>query len=259
MRRLALALLLAGCDGVSAASGAREPIRVRNAAFFGGDLPAGAGPEVLTIDSQNNLLSQGQAGKRLGGDAAKGANAIALRLGDVGTGYWILPVGAPDPQTPGALSWEAVCDFSRDLPSGRHELVVAASDDASEFGPHNSIPLLVQSLVPDAPAVVSLAWDSPADLDLRVVGPAGAIAVDRDSNAGCADGTRVESAVLPEPAPPGLYQVWVDMFAPCGAPAASFVLTVRVAGAAALTQKGRLVDLDADGGSPGLFVTEFSL
>ncbi len=249
----------AGCSGVEADSGTREPLRVRNAQFIAGELPTGSGPAVLTIDSQNNLLVQGQAGKRLGGDAGAGATSVALRLTEVGRGYWVRPVGSPDPQTPGALAWEAVCDFARDLRPGKYQLEFSAGDADGNFGPANSIPLLVQSLVPAVANVVSLEWDSDADLDLRVVGPDGkSLSLDRDAGAACnRDGLRLEDAAF-EPVHAGIYQVWVDMNAACGAPVADFVVTVRAGGRKAAEAKGRLLDIDADGGATGLFVMEFS-
>jgi hypothetical protein len=130
--------------------------------------------------------------------------------------------------------------------------------------------------------VISLAWDSAADLDLHVVTPGGAEldpkhpittmasdpstpppgagVLDRDSNGSCvADNLRQEDAVFADAPAPGIYVVRVDMFASCGAPAADFVLTERVDGVVKQTVKGRLLDIDADGGGPGsgLFVAQF--
>jgi hypothetical protein len=287
MRRallLGLSLLASGCDdGVSASSGVGEPIRVRGGQFFEGTIPAATdGPEVATVDSQNNLVTQGQAGKKLSGVAKKGAFAVAARFQDLGTGYWIVPVGPEDPQTQGDLTWEMVIDYSATLAPGKHSLLLAASSETGAFGPTRDLPILVQSLTPEGAAVISLSWDSGADLDLHVIGPngketdpkhlttaveidgglpPGAGTIDRDANAGCGqNGYRTESLVFVDPPAPGLYQIRVDMFDACSAPAANFVITARQAGKSVLTAKGRLLGLDADGGGPGsgLFVGEAS-
>lgn len=288
MKRSALVLgllwLASGCDdGVSATSGLGEPIRVRGGQFFEGPLPgATGGPEVATIDSQNNLVTQGQAGKKLAGVAKKGATAVAARFEDLGTGYWIVPVGPEDPQTEGDLSWEMVMDYSASVKPGKHALLLAASDQLGTFGPTRDLPILVQALTPEGAAVISLSWDSNADLDLHVIGPngkeadpkhvttaldmdgslpPGAGVIDRDANAGCGqNGYRSESLIFVDPPAPGLYQIRVDMFDACGAAAASFVISARQAGKTVFATKGRLLDLDADGGGPGsgLFVGEAS-
>ena len=54
--------------------------------------------------------------------------------------------------------------------------------------------------------------------------------------------------------------VAIAVLVACSAPAANFVITARQAGKSVLTAKGRLLDLDADGGGPGsgLFVGEAS-
>jgi hypothetical protein len=279
---LGLCFLAAGCDdGVSATSGLGEPIRVRGGQFFEGAIPgATGGPEVATIDSQNNLVTQGQAGKKLAGVAKKGSTAVAARLEDLGTGYWIVPVGPEDPQTEGDLSWEMVIDYSTSARPGKHSLVLAASDQLGTFGPTRDLPILIQSLTPEGAAGITLSWDSNADLDLHVIGPngkeadpkhlttafdvdgglpPGAGAIDRDANAGCGqNGYRSETLVFVDPPAPGTYQIRVDMFDACSASAANFVVSARRAGTSVFSAKGRLLDLDADGGGPGsgLFVGE---
>lgn len=289
---LACSVLLAGCgDGVPFTRAASEPVLVAGGQFFPGAIPADTGgPQVLAPNSQNNVVFAGQAGKKLTGDATKGATSLAVRLEEVGSGYWIVPVGDPDPQTESALTWEADCDFSARLHPGplplspdhpHYHLQLAAGDGAGAFGPVTALGIYVLSPVPAGKVVISLAWDSAADLDLHLTTPEGkevygkspttstspitdptmipaSVGVlDRDSNAQCVqDNFREEDVVFQGQPPPGVYLVRVDMFAACGAPAADFVLTVRVDGAVTRTVKGRLLDLDADGGGPGagLFV-----
>jgi hypothetical protein len=208
-----------------------------------------------------------------------------MRLADVGTGYWVVPTQLVDPQT-GDLTWEACVDFGRDLAPGPHTLQLAAVDADGHFGKTSEdVQLVVQPLPPKGQVVLALTWDSDADLDLEVTTPTGKIVdpkhpstadasgdagvvpsaahvgkIDRDSNAGCVpDGYREEDLVFQDAPSPGLWQVRVNMFAACGAPAANFTVTVYVDGQPWRTVPGRLVDTDANGGAgTGLFVTEMT-
>jgi hypothetical protein len=115
-------------------------------------------------------------------------------------------------------------------------------------------------------AAITLTWDRPVDLDLQVVAPDGRIVnskhpmlhepeddepadvnaphIDRDSNANCQDGYRSESLVWPTvpPAdgetelPAGLYQVYVNLFDPCGQPTVNF--RVKITSTVALDDAG---------------------
>jgi hypothetical protein len=290
-RPIALALLLGATacdDGTSPRTGLTEPIRVRGGQWVPGDLPEGeAGPAVLTVNSLDNLIQKGASGKRFSGNAARGATTIAVRFKHIGSGYWITPVGTPDPQIEGALTWEVVVDFAQNIQPGRHPLTFAAVNTAGAFGPSSELPLFVASSVPEGKVVISLAWDSPADLDLHLIAPngkeldpkhvttsaadstdggadalpAGTGVLDRDSNAACIeDGLRAENVVFADAPLPGKYRIRVNMFSACRAAAANFVVTVRRDAAIVFVQKGRLLDLDADGGGfgAGLAVGEIS-
>ena len=79
-----------------------------------------------------------------------------------------------------------------------------------------------------------------------------------DSNASCVqDGYRMENVVWSDAPEVGTYVVNVDMFSACGAPAATFSFSLYVDGQEIVHKVGRLLDIDADSGGPGLFVTEF--
>lgn len=120
---------------------------------------------------------------------------------------------------------------------------------------------------------VSVAWDSPADVDLHVVEPSGAEiywaaaasagggVLDLDSNAGClSDGPRNENITYPGVTPPaGAYIVRVDNWDSCGATATNFVVTIRVAGHALQILQGQFTDPGdhGDAGS-GLTVGSFT-
>ena len=317
IRRLAALslLLLAGCDdyGVQPSTGASEPLQVEGGEFFPGPLPSGSGPKVDTFNSAVNPIVAGEAGITITGDADPTATTVLLAFADLGSGYWSVPVTGPDSSTPlnctpgGAggsgqdggtttaceMAWTAVCDFSRDLPLGEQTLLLSAMNADGVAGSSQSYTLFVESFVPTecppgsgkpCPAVISLAWDSGADLDLHLVAPdgieldaqnpttatpaqlmmAGGMVpegtgyLDRDSNGSCVeDGYREEDVVFPTYPAPGTYVVRVDMFSSCGAPAANFTVTVRVNGIAKGKFSGRMLAVQADGGGPGmgLFIT----
>ena len=118
------------------------------------------------------------------------------------------------------------------------------------------------------PVQVSVAWDSPADVDLHVVEPgteeiyygndqsaAGGV-LDLDSNAGCgSDGPRNENITYPSATPPsGTYTVRVDYWSSCGASATNYVVTIRVAGHAVQAFQGQFTGT-GDGGGAGSGVT----
>jgi hypothetical protein len=289
--------VLAACGGTSAPSGAGEPIRVHGGQFFEGALPTGsAGPAITTLNSQNNAVPQGEEEKKLGGDAKKGAYSVAVRFEDLGTGYWVVPVGPEDPQTDGDLTWDTSSDFARDIQLGKHTLGFVAADQDGNWGPIFELPIVITPSVPDGKVVLSLTWDADVDLDLHLIAPdgkeldpkhvttsadpdagldptsggAGVGILDRDSNGACSiDGRRQEDIVFATAPAPGHYLVRVDMFSACGLPSVSFTVNEYVPGDAvvdggtppmALRRKfpGRLLDVDADGGGPGsgLFVAE---
>jgi hypothetical protein len=268
-------LLGIGCDGQTSPSGLGEPIVVRAGAFQEGDLPgspplgdvevdAGAkpeGPHVTVLDSANRVLIPGQSGKQLGGRVTDDASSVGLRFGDLGTGFWVVPLGAPDPQNPGELGWSLVYDVGHDVPPGLHPLRVAAIDDSGGAGTQKELVVCVTSAVPDnlnacdttiSPpfAVLSLGWDADVDLDLVLVTPEGKIvdpkhpstslavdggvapgpsdgALDRDSDANCViDGVRRENVVWQKKPRAGDYLVYARLCSACSLSAARFTASL---------------------------------
>jgi hypothetical protein len=231
---------------------------------------------------------------------------VALRLLDLGSGYWLFPVGAPDPTAQGEYAWSARVDFAREIPSGEHELLLAALDRNGHAGAQFSSRLCFTSPLGDdsvcdprqAPpaAVLSLSWDAGADLDLRVITPAGKIVdakhpstalaadagaavdvtgpgvgvLDRDSVRACvADGVQRENLIFASEPAAGSYSLYANLYDGCGLPGARFTLSVHRAipdadgGAARLTEtfrrSGVLLAGDANAGAElGMFVTTFS-
>jgi hypothetical protein len=296
MRKVSLAALsalclatlgLSGCgDSQAAPSGITEPIRVANGQFIEGAFPTShdSGPAITQFSIPNSQFLAGTTGKVIKGLASPGSQSVAFQLEGLGTGYWVLPVGAPDPTEQGALSWAATCDFSHDLAPGLQPLSIAASGPDGQFGPVATETLNIESLIPTGHVVASLTWGANADLDIHLVSPDGkeldpkhpntigsddatgkpvahSGLLDRDSMAGCVpDGVRTENVVWSDNPTPGTYLVRADMFSACGQPAATFVFSLYVDGQVVLKKTGRLLDIDADGGGPGsgLFVTDFT-
>ena len=164
--------------------------------------------------------------------------------------------------TPPRLNFSARVDFSPDLATGPLIVYVVPLTRSGEAGVQFEEPICIASSGAEAnaacsgrvdppAAAITLTWDRPVDLDLQVVAPDGRIVsakhpmlhepedgppdlnlphVNRDSNANCVDGYRSESLVWPivPPAegetelPSGLYQVYVNLFDPCGQPAVTF-------------------------------------
>ena len=123
------------------------------------------------------------------------------------------------------------------------------------------------------PIQVSVAWDSPADVDLHVVEPgteeiywadaqsaAGGV-LDLDSNAGCgSDGPRNENITYPSVTPPsGTYTVRVDYWSNCNAAATNYVVTIRVDGHAIQVFQGQFTGTgDAGGAGSGVTIGTFA-
>lgn len=280
-----VAFAVACVDSARAPTALGEPIRVENGQFHEGAQPQGTdGPAVITYDSSNNLVPQGALNRKLTGDVKKGASAIAIRFADIGSGYWIVPVGVPDPQTDGDLTYEIDYDLDRLAPIGDHTLRLSAVDLDGHWGPVQELPITIASRIPQGQVVITLEWDTDVDLDLELVAPWGKTLdakhpstaptapdsgidpttpgvgeLDHDSNGNCViDGLREESAVFSAPPFPGLYHVYANLFDACGRDSARFTLTVRVDGEVKLQRAGEvLAAYDSTGGqSLGLFVTD---
>lgn len=274
-----VALAFAACDGVSNKGAFGEPFRVRGAQFVRGPLPgsapalpppvvdagaADAGPPPATrpltvtgIVTLNPNVYAGEGSKQISGRATTDTASVALRFDDIGTGYWVLPVGAADPLYPGEVSWSAACDFDPNAPPGLHPLRAVAIDGSGHAGAQSEQGFCLQGKVPDnlhachpqlpsPEAVFTLTWDQDVDLDLLVVSPTGreidpkhplvdpvdagarpaaaAALVDHDSLASCTpDGRRQEDLVF-QGRPTGTWEIYVNLFDACKKPAVTFTV-----------------------------------
>jgi hypothetical protein len=270
-------MLAASCTGeqTSPNTGIGEPVRIESGQFVPGLLPgspqlaadaapeAGVDPQVTDVNVANTAIEQGELGLVFSGHATTDAQTVGVRFADMGSGYWVVPVGAPDPTDEGLLTWQASADFGRNLTPGFHDLVFAAISANGSSGTQSDLSVCIDTPVPDnlnicvpkrppPAAVLSLSWDSPVNLDLVVEDPSGVIVggttpsseppdagvaankangvLDRDSNANCViDDIDREDLVWQSTPATGQYQVWLDLFSACGQPAVTFSVSLWLA------------------------------
>ncbi|APR84050.1 Hypothetical protein A7982_09399 [Minicystis rosea] len=237
------ALSLLGCNGVSADRGLDAWMVVSGAQFFAGSMPeAQDGPPVAAIDLSSNYFTAGEIDKPLRGALDPAATAAAVGLtGD--RGHWIIPAGLPDVTAPGFPTFDVTLSFAPSVPAGPYDLVVRAVDESDRFGPPETLPLTASAAPSPAGAlVISLRWDTNADLDVHVVLPGGGVIwkgditeggglLDADSNAACViDGRRREHVVFADPPAAGHYAVLVDTFSLCDETFANWEAEARLDG-----------------------------
>jgi hypothetical protein len=272
---LAIAAAALGCRTTADAGvGLDAQLRVEGAQFVAGDIDTatpGEGPAVISVFNSLTAVQPGEREKPLAGTLAATAATVALGLrGD--RGYWIVVAGPASLDAPDLPTFMATLSFSPALPLGALTLVARAVDAQGRFGAPSIVPLASAPLPPPTGTlVVSLRWDSEADLDLHLVIPGGVEVwagnlnsyrlpppgtpvdaaawrgggiLDFDSNAGCViDGRRQENVVWQSPPPPGSYLVRVDTASLCGAAAARWTADV--------TSDGTLIDSAAGESLPG--------
>ncbi len=273
-----------------------------------GMLPAT--PTVLEVTIPP-AIRVGSATFQIPGVISSDAAAVGFRFADIGSGYWVRP-GANASQT-GGFSFSADATISADAPVGKHTLLFAGIGPNGQSGTEQAYSVCLEPPFPDKlssadpalpgnacdpsqrpPAlVVSLAWDTPVDLDLEVVTPSGKLVdpkhpntatpvdgmvdldqpgvgvLDGDSNADCKlDERNRENLVFETPPEAGRYQVYADLYEACGKSSVRFELSLVSAQpgtdpgtfeqATTFRQGGVLTAAQADGGAElGLFVTEF--
>ena len=263
------ALALGACsDGASSDPALGSRLRLASAQFVPGATPvAKNGPEVATLELLSTTIWPGYAEQPLRGALGRSATAVTLALsGD--SGYWVVPAGVPDVSAPDLPTFRSVASYARSLREGAYTLEARAVDERGQFGP----PLRqVLTALPIAPSravagelVVTLTWDTDADLDLHVVDPQGheiyhgapssrdlfnadseaSLGVlDVDSNADCSgDGLRQEDVIWAAAPPAGHYLVRVDAPSLCGSAAARWRLLVMLRGAPLAAVSGSALD-----------------
>jgi hypothetical protein len=268
-RKLAMCLaaaafpLMAGaCGGASPDPGLTALMRLSGTGvqFIPGTLtaePRAEAPAMQAINVSTNIVFPGATGRPLGGSAF-GSQAVLIGL-DGDSGHWIVPTGLPDTETEGAFDFSASLAVSPLLPldPAKRSLLFRAVDAQGNVGPPLSLDLKVQALTATdgQPLVVTVEWDTEADLDLKLRVPnvkdpstpvdvwtkhrvalpqlgnadppytddevKAAAQLDYDSNANCVlDGLRRENVIFPAAPPSGQYEVRVDATSLCGQVAA---------------------------------------
>jgi hypothetical protein len=280
-----LPLAALGCmNGASSETGTSAWLRLGNAQFVPGEISQehlADAPTIVGITAPNSIVSPGATGRSIGGSANAATSVLIGLEGD--TGHWILPTGAPDPDTAGAFQFSAPMSFSLLMPltPNMRNMVFRAVDATSSVGPPLVLAVKVAALsaAGNPPLIVTLQWDANADLDLKVripnvadptmpidiwtrsrIGlpplPAGqskrtpdevaaAGQFDFDSNAACViDGKNTEDVTFNMAPPPGDYQVRVDAFSMCGQPAARWHAYAIANGTTIAEAFGQMGDLD---------------
>jgi hypothetical protein len=263
---------LSGCtQGASNDGAAGALMRIANAQFVSGPTPAVKdGPDVESIELLTNTIWPGDADKPLRGTLGPAATAATLALSD-DVGYWVVPAGVPDVSAPTLPTFRATAAFSTEIVVGAYTLEVHAVDGAGRFGAPNRQVLTALGSAPSEEVtgalVVTLSWDTEADLDLHVVDPLGneifhgapssrdafnpgasaegVGTLDADSNADCIiDGLRREDVAWPAEPPSGHYLVRVDTASLCAAISAHWKVEVTLDGASLGGATGLALDSD---------------
>jgi hypothetical protein len=303
-RFMAALVFVVGCGGASADSGINAAFRIENAQYIPGEIdstwPDGGTtdaslPMVHTVTTINGTIQPGTTGHTVAGTLGPGSTAVLIGLrGDIG--HWVVPVSTVDQNTPGDFAFAAKATFGYKLPSPPLEIVLRATNRAGKAGPPKSQTFGLVRPVASGAMVVSLEWDTEADLDLHVqlptlgdggireistrkrtslVPPApgdpparpediqNAAYLDMDSNSQCAiDGIRNEDVIWPVTPEAGRYVVRVDTFTMCGEVAANWRVRVFINGdeQAGLGRTGQSMDVDtrnAHGTGAGLQAVAF--
>jgi hypothetical protein len=309
-----LAFAVACSQGIPANSGLTEPFLVHGAQFISGPLPGkpptdGGAPApsgdagavtlppltVTAVQFGNPFVLPGATGKSITGRASSDTAAIGVQIHGLGSGYWVLPIGDPDPDFPGQSDFGLSADFNASDPTGRRPLLAVAIDSNGNAGVQQETALCIEQKIPDnlheclkanvvPRAVFTLQWDANWDLDLHVLLPDGTDVnpkqpvtvpseggppasnvgkIDRDSMRGCFDdGWREEDLVFPDNPAKGSYELYADPFDSCGLQAVRFNMIVSEPGAdgnlhPTFTRSGEFIQIQQTGnGSKGLFVFE---
>ncbi|MFL5305643.1 MAG: hypothetical protein ACJ8F1_10530 [Polyangia bacterium] len=290
-RRLALSLLFGcavGCGGASADPGLTAYLRLSGAQYVPGELTPqsdATAPLVTGVNLLTTKVAPGLQNLPLSGDVRNGSSVLVGLVGDAG--HWIVPATIADFQMPGDFLFQTKMSLSPELPVGKQTLLLRGVDARGVVGPAQQLDLDVSPAVPTGALVISLSWDTEADLDLHVLAPnrtdpstpieiwskapvglpphvagtppltgadltaavAAAGKLDFDSNANCIiDGRRQEDVVFAEGPPPGDYTVRVDAFSLCGQPDAQWQVSAALGdGTPAGSARWEATDTDTRG------------
>lgn len=251
------------------------PFSVESGLFVPGALPA---PDPLWFGSPVQLNSATTT-ILTGGAAEMGVNftqqpnpagVVGLIVGQEGkSGYYMLPLDESSGLVDIRLLMRSYAE--NELPPVVLQVRVALRDTAGRVSPYAPATLSVLP-VGSGDIQVSLAWDSPTDVDLHVVEPGGCELyygnkncssggeLDLDSNPACSiDGINNENAFWPPgAAPEGTYIVRADYFSNCSGLSANYTATINYCGITeVVTGSFSPGDADSGGAGDGLTIATF--
>lgn len=255
----------AGCaSSASPESGITALLRVSNAQFVEGALaPDSSAPGTALISGvaiNNTNVYPGEQSFPLAGTVTGATVLIGL---ENDSGHWIVPATIVDQTTLGGYDFTTQLTFSPWMPTGSQTLILRGVAADGTIGPAQLYVLTAGTPAPPTgPLVVTLTWDTEADLDLHVVMPnvadpttpieiwskhpigipvptldmptdpyalATAPYLDFDSNATCViDGRRQENVIFQAAPPPGDYTVRVDTPSLCGQSSAQWTVSATL-------------------------------
>ncbi|HMF42108.1 MAG TPA: hypothetical protein VKQ32_15650 [Polyangia bacterium] len=184
-RHVLLALAAAGaaaCSNASSDTGVNALLRVSGTGvqYVPGTLGTEAAADTPTmqgINIANTIVYPGAIDRTLTGSAI-GSTAVLIGLdGDIG--HWIAPTGLPDSEFPGGNVFDFSTRFSVSpflpLDPPDRMIIFRAVDAQGQVGPSLSQPIKIKVLanplgisLDGQPLVITLVWDSPSNLDLKV-------------------------------------------------------------------------------------------
>lgn len=220
-------------------------LRVSGATFLPGAPPPASGtasdPTIAAIDAPSTLINGGSAQLRVQlTDPAQAPNVKSALVQVVGAGGYPGYFEAPVVLDGSTVLIEAV--LSSAFGAASVDLVVQLVDRLGRVG-NGVLESFGVVQVGAGDVQVSLSWDTPTDVDLHVVEPAGEEiyygnrmsalggTLDLDSNPACSiDGVNNENVTWAGTPPAGLYTVRVNFWSDCGGLDANYTVTVRYCG-----------------------------
>ena len=250
-RTVLLVAALAACtDAASAQLGLDDVLQVPNAQYVPGPFPAANGgpPTVQIVPMYATTLIGATADPDVI-DGLLAPDATGAIVGVAGfDGSWIVTAAPPGIENPDNPTIAPTLSLADDFPLGPFDVVVASADLDNHIGSAIHVTVIAAAVPPPTGRlVVSLVWDTAADLDLHVIDPSGHEAwagspntitpagpgqppvpqsayydggiLDHDANMSCTrDPNPEEDVIWQAPPPPGTYTVRVDTPSLCGAP-----------------------------------------
>ncbi|MBW2720066.1 MAG: hypothetical protein JRD94_16395 [Deltaproteobacteria bacterium] len=240
-----MALLLmgqdGGCGGTADGGGTGDDIRsfiarvttsdeTTTATFNSGSPPSASGGPTVSSAGGEIVITGGAAQVTI--TAAGEFSTIYVSIEGV-DGYWSITV--PN----GTLS-ALLLLLAEDIPGDAFDVLYQVAVDSGAVSDAHVVPTEVID-VGTGLVQVSVSWDTPTDVDLHVVDPAGEEVsyrnrwsasggeLDLDSNAGCGlDNVNNENITWTDSAPTGEYTARVNYYSACDVPGTtSYVVTVR--------------------------------